>query len=181
MEHPHRQFRIFCVHHAGNLDLGGADHHDIDPLARQVLEQRGWSMMPIIRDGDVITVAPQAQPLPGIGDVVAFVRPSSGHLVVHRVVAREEAAVVWSKQIRWIDRKDFLVLRAELYDEDGYLVRSEKASELKIMDGRNIPTLIELVPAENEGYKTILKIIEIKFNIKIEESFFSQQNMKTIR
>ena len=73
------------------------------------------------------------------------------------------------------------MLKAELYDEDGYLVRTEKASELKIMDGRLIPTLIELVPAENEGYKTILKIVEMKFNIKIEESFFSQQNMKTIR
>jgi hypothetical protein len=50
-----------------------------------------------------------------------------------------------------------------------------------MMDGRLIPTLLELIPAENEGYKTIVKIVEIKFNIKIEESFFSQQNMKTIR
>ena len=96
-------------------------------------------------------------------------------------MAKEDADVLWGHQVWWIDKKEFIKLKAELFDEDGYLVRSEKASELKIMDGRNIPTLIELVPAENEGYKTILKIVEMKFNVKVEESFFSQQNMKRVR
>ena len=98
-----------------------------------------------------------------------------------RLKAKEDADVLWGEQLWWIDKKEYISLKAELYDEDGYLVRTEKASELKTMDGRLIPTLIELVPSENEGYKTILRITEIKFNIKIEESFFSQQNMKTIR
>ena len=80
-----------------------------------------------------------------------------------------------------MDKKEFIVLKAELYDEDGYLVRTETASDLKIMDGRLLPSLIELVPAEAEGQKTILKIVEMKFNVNIEESFFSQQNMKTVR
>ncbi len=96
-----------------------------------------------------------------------------------KLLAKEDADVLWGHQVWWIDRNEYIALKAELYDEDGYLVRSEKASELKMMDGRLIPTVLELVPAENEGYKTIVKIIEIKFNIKIEESFFSQQNMKT--
>ena len=98
-----------------------------------------------------------------------------------KLIAKEDAGVLWGHQVWWVDKKEFIALKAELYDEDDYLVRTEKASELRMMDGRLIPTLIELVPAENEGYKTILKITEIKFNIKIEESFFSQQNMKTIR
>ena len=54
---------------------------------------RGWSMAPFIRDGDVITVSPLRDNLPGVGDVVAFVRPEGGNLVVHRVVARDTAAV----------------------------------------------------------------------------------------
>jgi len=81
----------------------------------------------------------------------------------------------------WVDKREFIVLHAELYDEDGYLVRSERGSELKVLDGRLIPTLIELVPAETEGNKTVLKIVEMKFNISLNEGFFSQQNMKTIR
>ncbi len=98
-----------------------------------------------------------------------------------RLTAREDANVLWSRQVWWVDKKDFIVLKAELYDEDDYLVRTERGMDLKTMDGRLIPTTIELVPAEQEGHKTILKITEIKFNITVEESFFSQQNMKTIR
>ena len=98
-----------------------------------------------------------------------------------KLVAREDAAVIWGHQIRWIDKKDFLFLKSELYDEDGYLVRTETGSEIKRMDDRLIPTRIELVPAEEEGQMTIIEMKEMKFNEAIQESFFSQQNMKRVR
>jgi len=98
-----------------------------------------------------------------------------------KLLAKEDTDVLWNNQIWWVDKKEFIVLKAELYDEDGYLVRTERGMELETIDGRFLPTLIELVPAENPGNKTILKINEMKFNISLDESFFSQQNMKTIR
>lgn len=97
------------------------------------------------------------------------------------LMAKEDADILWGRQVWWVDKKEFIVLRAELYDEDGYLVRTERGTDLKTMDGRFIPSTIELVPAEVDGHKTVLKIMEMKFNISLEESFFSQQNMKTIR
>ena len=98
-----------------------------------------------------------------------------------KMVAKEEAAVIWGHQIRWIDKKDFLFLKAELYDEDGYLVRTELGMDIKNMDGRLIPTRLEIIPAEEEGYKTIVEIKEIVFNKPINDNFFSQQNMKRVR
>ena len=98
-----------------------------------------------------------------------------------KMVAKEEAAVIWGHQVRWIDKKDFLFLKSELYDEDAYLVRTELGSDIKLMDGRLIPTRIELIPAEEEDQKTIIEIKEIQFNQEIKDSFFSQQNMKRIR
>jgi outer membrane lipoprotein-sorting protein len=98
-----------------------------------------------------------------------------------KMVAKEDAAVIWGHQIRWIDKNDFIFMKSELYDEDGYLVRTELASEIKAMDGRMIPTRIELIPAEEEDQKTIIEIREILFNAPIKDSFFSQQNMKRIR
>jgi len=98
-----------------------------------------------------------------------------------KMTARENASIVWGKQIRWIDKKDYLVLKAELYDEDGYLVRTETGSDIKIMDGRTITSKIELVPAEEPENKTLVEIREIKFNIAVEEGYFSQQNMKRVR
>ena len=98
-----------------------------------------------------------------------------------KMTAREEAAIVWGHQIRWIDEKDFLMLRAELYDEDGSLVRTEIGSDLKTFDGRTIPAKLELLPAEEPGNKTLVEIKDIKFNVPIGDSFFSQQNMKRVR
>ncbi|RLD24699.1 MAG: outer membrane lipoprotein-sorting protein [Bacteroidetes bacterium] len=98
-----------------------------------------------------------------------------------KMVAKEEAAVIWGHQVRWIDKKDFLFMKSELYDEDGYLIRTEAGMEIKNMDGRLIPTRIELIPAEEEGFKTILEIKEIEFDNPINDSFFSQQNMKRVR
>lgn len=98
-----------------------------------------------------------------------------------KMTARENASIVWGKQIRWIDKKDFLVLKAELYDEDGYLVRTETGSDIKIMDGRTITSKLELVPEDEPENKTVVEIREIKFNIPVAESFFSQQNMKRVR
>ena len=98
-----------------------------------------------------------------------------------KMVAKEDAAVIWGHQMRWVDKKDFLVLKAELFDEDAVLVRTESGSDIKTMDGRIIQTKIELVPTEEPWNKTILIIKEMKFNIPIQESFFSQQNMKNVR
>lgn len=100
---------------------------------------------------------------------------------VIKLEAKEEASVIWGHQIRWIDKADYLFLKSELYDEDGYLVRTESGSEIKRMDGRLIPTRIELIPAEEEDQKTIIQIKDILFNKEIKDSFFSQQNMKRVR
>jgi len=49
------------------------------------------------------------------------------------------------------------------------------------MDGRTIPTLIELIPSEEPENRTLVRIVTIQFNKPVDESFFSQQNMKRIR
>jgi outer membrane lipoprotein-sorting protein len=98
-----------------------------------------------------------------------------------KMVAKDNAAVVWGHQIRWVDKTEFLVLKAEYYDEEGSLVRTETGSDIKMMDGRVILTKIVLIPATEPGNSTIILIKDVKFNIPVQESFFSQQNMKNIR
>ncbi|MBN1387125.1 MAG: outer membrane lipoprotein-sorting protein [Bacteroidales bacterium] len=98
-----------------------------------------------------------------------------------KMTAKEEAAVIWGHQVRWIDKDDYLFLKAELYDEDGYLVRTELGKNIKTMDGRLIPSILEVIPEDEEGYKTVVEIEEIEFNIPVEDGFFSQQNLKRVR
>lgn len=98
-----------------------------------------------------------------------------------KMEAKEGAAVIWGHQVRWIDKTNFLFMKAELYDEDGYLVRTELGKEIRRMDGRLIPSALELIPEEEEGHKTIVNIEQIEFNVPISNRFFSQQNMKKLR
>ncbi|MFP4023610.1 MAG: outer membrane lipoprotein-sorting protein [Thiohalospira sp.] len=94
---------------------------------------------------------------------------------------KENAVVVWGKIIRWISKDENMMMKAEYYDEDEYLVKTEFASDVKTMDNRNIPTRIETIPADKDNQKTVVIINDIKFNIDINDSFFSQQNMKRVR
>jgi len=98
-----------------------------------------------------------------------------------KLTAKEGTSIVWGKQIQWIDKKEFLILKVELYDEDGYLVRTETGSEIKIMDGRSVTSKITLTPEDEPENRTLIEIREIKFNLPVEEDFFSQQNMKRVR
>ncbi len=97
------------------------------------------------------------------------------------LVPHEEAAVVWGKIIKWISKSEYNQMKSEYFDEDGYLIKTELSSDVRVMDGRRIPTRIEIIPADKKNQKTIIAVNSIKFNIPIEESFFSQQNMRRVR
>ena len=93
----------------------------------------------------------------------------------------EDAAVVWGKIIKWISKEEYLMMKSEYYDEDEYLVKTELGTEVKVMDDRKIPSRIEIIPADKDNQKTIVVIDDIKFNVPLNDSFFSQQNMKRLR
>ena len=97
------------------------------------------------------------------------------------LIPKSEAAVVWGKMIIWISKNQYLQLKSEFYDEDGYLIKTEYGYDIKRMDDREIPTRFVIQPAEEKGNQTIITLNSAKFNIAIKDNFFSQQNMKTIR
>lgn len=94
---------------------------------------------------------------------------------------KEDAAVVWSRVVKWISNEHYNQLKSEYYDEDEELIRTEKLSEVKKMDDRLIPTHIEVIPEDEEGKKTVVELNDIRFNRNIPDNFFSQQNMKRVR
>ncbi len=97
------------------------------------------------------------------------------------LIPKPDAPVVWGKIIMWITREGYDIWAAEYYDEDGYLVNVENEYNIKKMGDRSIPTRIEIVPVGKKGNKTILEIIESQFNVPLDESFFSLQNMKRVK
>ncbi|MCY1719505.1 outer membrane lipoprotein-sorting protein [Prolixibacteraceae bacterium Z1-6] len=98
-----------------------------------------------------------------------------------QMVPNPDANVVWGKILAWVHKEKYINLKAEYYDEEEFLVRTELGKEVKTFDGRELPSIIEIIPAEEPDNRTIISIDSIEFDVDIKESFFSQQNMKRVR
>ncbi|NPV37424.1 MAG: outer membrane lipoprotein-sorting protein [Bacteroidales bacterium] len=94
---------------------------------------------------------------------------------------KPDAPVVWGKVLLWITKKNYLILKSEYYDEEKILVKTELAHHVKEMGGRTIPTFYELIPADEPGNRTIVELNTIKFNIDINDSFFSLRNLTQVK
>jgi outer membrane lipoprotein-sorting protein len=94
---------------------------------------------------------------------------------------KKNAAVVWGKVLILIDTKYFLQLKTEFYDEDNYLVNKFLGTDIKQMGGRTITTRMIIKPADQPKNQTILEYESIEFGIRLDESFFTVQNMKKLR
>ncbi len=97
------------------------------------------------------------------------------------LIPHEDAPVVWGKIYSWVSKTNYFALKNEYYDEDDFLINVETLSNIKDVGDRTIPTKFTIIPVEKEDHYTEMEFVNIKFNIKIEESFFSIQNMKRIR
>ena len=97
------------------------------------------------------------------------------------LIPKESAAVVWGKVILWIDKKDYLELKSEFYDEDGYLIHTMYGKSIKLMDNVLLPSVLEVIPADEPGNKTIVTYVNVDFDVAIKEDFFSVQQAKRIK
>jgi len=100
---------------------------------------------------------------------------------VIELIPKPESSIVFGKVLMWIAKEIYVQLKVENFDEDDFLVSTLYFKDIKNMGGRTIPTLIEMVPHDKRGQKTILKYNKAEYDIRIEDSFFSVQNLKNVR
>lgn len=74
-----------------------------------------------------------------------------------------------------------LPVAARYYDRKGRLARVCTWSEVKVCDGKPIPTRMILEPKDKKGYKTEMVYREIDFDIKVPESMFSLSRLEQMR
>ena len=96
------------------------------------------------------------------------------------MIPLSEAAVVWGKILLWIDKTDYLQLRAEFYDEENVLISTMQSSDIKMMGGRLLPSKTEMTPADKKNQKTVMTFNNMVFDELINDNFFSPDNMKKV-
>ena len=103
-------------------------------------------------------------------------------LICHKIEMKPkpDAPVVWDRVVVWISKDDYLQLRSEFYDEFGELVNIMVASDVKVFDGRKVPSRIEMIPVEKKGHKTVMEYKKLTFKTNLKEDFFSVANMRRV-
>jgi outer membrane lipoprotein-sorting protein len=98
-----------------------------------------------------------------------------------QLLPKPSAAVVWGKIMICIDKKNYLMLHVEYYDEDGKLINTMTGSDVKMLGGKLLPARLEMVPAEKKGNKTVMIYNELVFDKPIGDDFFTTQNMAKVQ
>jgi outer membrane lipoprotein-sorting protein len=96
------------------------------------------------------------------------------------LIPHEDAAVVWGKIVLWASKADFIEMKIENYDEESVLVNTMLGYDVKPFGKHKLATRMEMIPADKPNQKTVMAIIKYDFDAPIDDSFFSQQNMKKL-
>ena len=96
-------------------------------------------------------------------------------------IPKENAPVVWGKQVLWISQIQYHMRKVEYFDEFDELINTMSTTDVKQIGGRSIPTRMEMQPADKPDQKTVLIYHNAEFDFDIPDSFFSQSNMKGLR
>jgi outer membrane lipoprotein-sorting protein len=105
--------------------------------------------------------------------------PDGGRVYHLELLPRPEAPVVWGKILLWVRDQGFIPTKQQYFDEDKRLVNEMLFLEARDMGGRRIPTVWEMRSMTKPGHRTVLEILEAKFDIEIDPGIFTERNLKT--
>lgn len=97
------------------------------------------------------------------------------------LVPKPEAPVVWGRIEEEVRQTDLMPTWVRYYDEGGELVRTMTFSGYREMDGRLVPTRMEVVPSDAPDEFTRLIYHELDFDVALDEEFFSLRNLRSRR
>ena len=93
-------------------------------------------------------------------------------------IPKKNAAVVWGKVEVIVYREDYIPFSIMYYDEDLKLSRKLEFSNIQTVNGKKIPLQMQMTPMEEPEESTIIQWKEIKFDLTINDDFFSLRNLQ---
>lgn len=97
------------------------------------------------------------------------------------LIPKPDAAVVWGRLITCIDKERMIQLHTRFYDENDQLVNTMNAFEVKMMDGRMIPTRLEMIPADKKNQRTEMVYESVVFDRPMATGFFTTEQMRYLK
>lgn len=89
-----------------------------------------------------------------------------------------DAAVEWGKVGLTLDGIKELPIEVRYYDEDLALARTISYQDLRLVDDREMPTTMIVVPTDEPDESTTVSYDEITFDVELSEDFFSIRRLR---
>jgi outer membrane lipoprotein-sorting protein len=101
------------------------------------------------------------------------------NLVYINCIPREDLAVVWKNVIVAVRRYDHLPVWQKYFDEKDALMRTLNFSEITNLGGRTIPSVMEMIPENKQGQRTVIRYVTAEFDADLGEDIFSLRNLRS--
>ncbi len=99
-------------------------------------------------------------------------------LLYIELIPKPDRPIVWGRVVLAARRSDYIPVWEKYYDETGKLMRVMNFKDITMMDGRKIPTVLELLPQNEEG-KTVLHYLEADFDAELPRDIFTLRNLRS--
>jgi outer membrane lipoprotein-sorting protein len=95
-----------------------------------------------------------------------------------KLVAKPGKVGLWKRIEMIINDDATLPIQSKYYDRKDRLARTMYFEEVKELGGRKIPSVMRLVPEDKKGEYTVMKYLDIQFDVDVPESTFSLSRLK---
>lgn len=102
------------------------------------------------------------------------------HLYI-QLLPKEDSPIVWGKLIVAIRESDKIPIWQHFYDESNRLTRVLNFKEVESFNGKTIPSVMEMIPQNREGHKTVVRFVDAAFDTEIDEKIFTRRNLQKRR
>ena len=101
----------------------------------------------------------------------------SGPELVLTMIPRPDAPVIYTRIVQRLRADDWLPIRAEYYDGDTK-IRTLHFRAIRLLGGRRIPTVIELIPHETPQERTTITYEAMVFDGDIDPALFTPRGLR---
>jgi outer membrane lipoprotein-sorting protein len=113
--------------------------------------------------------------------VLAGQTQQDGHTVYTiEAIPHEDAAIVWGKEVLKI-RDDYVLLEQQYWDQDGVMVKSMLAREVKELGGRAVASILRMGKVATADEWTEMTVSDIEFDIDLPNGIFTLSNLRNPR
>ncbi len=99
------------------------------------------------------------------------------HLYI-QFTPKEDSPIVWGKIIAAVCARDLIPVWQHFYDEKGNLMRILNFEGIKSFNGKTIPAVMEMMPQNKDGHKTVVRYLKAEFDVPIDDGVFTRRNLQ---